>query len=161
MTAPANQGRNTKVSRMIHAPRAVIYRAFLEAEAVEMWLPPDGMRGEMHAFEPRVGGVFHLSLTYLEPQDSPRGKTSDDTDTVEGRFVELVPNEKIVQVFEFEADEPEFAGKMTITWSLTDANEGTEVSALCEDIPAGIRLEDNELGSRLSLRNLAKFVEGG
>jgi len=119
------------------------------------------MRGQLYTFEPHEGGAFRMSLVYVEPSDSPRGKSSEDTDTVEGRFVELLPHEKIVWVSEFESDQPDYAGEMRITWTLADAAGGTEVTVLCEDIPKGIRLEDNELGSRQSLRKLAAFIEGG
>ena len=159
MTKPSHKGRNTKVSQIIHAPREAVYRAFIEADAVAAWLAPDNMRGEVHIFEPREGGRFRMSLTYLNPEDAPHGKTSDATDTSEGKFVELRPNERIVQVFQFESEQSEFAGEMTITWSLEDADGGTKVTALCEDIPKGIRLEDNETGSQQSLRKLAKYVE--
>jgi uncharacterized protein YndB with AHSA1/START domain len=71
----------------------------------------------------------------------------------------LVPNEKIVWVVEFESQQQDLAGQMRITWSLTDANGGTDVTVLFEDIPAGISLEDNEIGSRQSLRKLAAFIE--
>ena len=101
-----------------------------------------------------------MSLTYMDQSDSGRGKSSADTDTFEGRFVELLHNEKIVWVTEFESDEPDFAGEMRITWNLADADGGTEVTVLCEDIPKGISLEDNEIGSRSSLRKLAEFVVG-
>jgi uncharacterized protein YndB with AHSA1/START domain len=154
-----SQDRSTQVSTIIKAPREQVYQAFLEPDAVAEWLSPDGMKGHVEIFEPRVGGKLRMSLTYLDQKDRPRGKTSEDVDTSEGTFVELIPNEKIVQVFEFESDQPEFAGEMRITWSLADANGGTEVTVLMEDIPKGIRLEDNELGSRQSLRKLAAFVE--
>jgi uncharacterized protein YndB with AHSA1/START domain len=153
--------RSTQVSTLINAPREVVYGAFIDPDAVVSWLPPDGMKGQIHAYEPRAGGAFRMSLTYINPQDSLPGKTSDDTDTVEGKFLELVPNEKIVQITEFESDDPDFAGEMRITWTLADADAGTLVTVLMENIPTGIRLEDNELGSRLSLRNLAAFVERG
>jgi uncharacterized protein YndB with AHSA1/START domain len=87
------------------------------------------------------------------------GKTSADTDTFEGRFVELVPYEKIVEVIEFESRDPRFAGEMKITTTFTDTNEGTNVTILCEDIPAGIGPEDNETGSKQSLQKLAALVE--
>ena len=161
MTQSSSKGRSTRVSRIIKAPREVVYQAFLEPDAVASWLPPDGMRGHIHAFDPRAGGRFRMSLTYLDRLDSPRGKTSEDTDTFEGRFVELLPYEKIVWVVEFESPQPDFAGEMKITWSLADAGGGTEVTALSEDIPEGIRLEDNETGSRSSLRKLAAFIERG
>ncbi|HLU11940.1 MAG TPA: SRPBCC family protein [Oceanobacillus sp.] len=151
--------RSTRVSWLINAPREVVYRAFLEPDAVASWLPPDGMKGQVHVLEPRVGGKFRVSLTYLNPEESLGGKTSEDTDTTQGRFVELIPNEKIVWMTEFESEQPEFAGEMKIIWSLADADGGTEVTVVCEDIPVGIRLEDNELGSKLSLQKLAAFVE--
>lgn len=152
--------RSTSVSTVIHAPRAAVYAAFLDPEAVATWLAPDTMRGQVEVFEPHAGGLMRMSLTYLDQADAGRGKTSADTDTFEGRFVELVPDEKIVQAFEFESDQPEFAGTMTITWSLADVDGGTEVTSLCEQIPPGIRLEDNETGTRQSLSKLAAFVEG-
>jgi uncharacterized protein YndB with AHSA1/START domain len=154
-------GRSTRVSQIVRAPREVVYQAFLEADAVVSWLPPEGMRGHIDTFDPREGGKFRMSLTYLNPKDSPSGKTSEDTDTVEGRFVELRPFEKIVWVTEFESDQPDFAGEMTITWDLTDADGGTQVTVICENIPRGIRLEDNETGSRSSLQKLAAFIEQG
>jgi uncharacterized protein YndB with AHSA1/START domain len=120
------------------------------------------MRGHIHTFEPREGGKFQMSLTYVDQLDTPRGKTSEDTDTFEGRFVELLPYEKIVWAVAFQSDQPDFAGEMTVTWNLAYVNGGdggTEVTVLCEDIPTGIRLEDNELGSRSSLQKLAAFIE--
>lgn len=160
MSELSSKGRRTQVSAIINAPREVVYGAFLEPGAVASWLPPDGMRGHIHVFEPREGGKFIMSLKYVDRLDTPCGKTSEDTDTFEGRFVELIPYEKIVWAAVFESEQPDFAGEMTITWTLTDAGGGIEVTALCEDIPAGISLEDNELGSRSSLRKLVAFVEG-
>jgi uncharacterized protein YndB with AHSA1/START domain len=157
----SDNNRSTSVSTLIKAPREQVYQAFLDPEAVAEWLSPDGMKGHVDIFEPHVGGKLRMSLTYLDQKDRPRGKTSEDVDTSEGTFVELIPNEKIVQVFEFESDQPDMTGEMRITWSLADADGGTEVTVLMEDIPQGIRLEDNELGSRQSLRKLAAFVEGG
>ncbi|HEX8228573.1 MAG TPA: SRPBCC domain-containing protein, partial [Chloroflexia bacterium] len=110
MTQPSNKGRSTRVSQVVKAPREVVYGAFLEADAVASWLPPDGMRGQIHTFEPREGGKFRMSLTYLDRLDRPRGKTSDDTDASEGSFVELLPYEKIVWAVEFDSDQPDFAG---------------------------------------------------
>ena len=161
MTEHSGKGRSTRVSHIIKAPREVVYQAFLDPNAVASWLPPDGMRGQIDTFDPREGGKFRMSLTYLDRQDSPRGKTSEDTDTIEGRFAELLPYEKIVWVVEFESQQAELAGEMKIVWNLADADGGTEVTALCEDIPKGIRLEDNEKGSRSSLRKLAAFIERG
>ena len=162
MTRPSNKGRSTRVSKVIKAPRELVYIAFLESDAVSSWLPPEGMRGHIHTFEPQEGGKFEMSLKYVDRLETPRGKTSDDTDTFKGRFVRLLPYSEIVWAVEFQSDQPDFAGEMTITWTLADADGvdgGTEVTALCEGIPKGIRLEDNEQGSRSSLQKLAAFIE--
>ncbi len=159
MTEPASRAASTYVSRIIHASPKAIYQAFLDRDAVATWLPPDGMTGDVHAFNAHEGGTFRMSLTYQDPRHSPGGKTSDNRDTFHGRFVELVPDERIVEIVEFESEDPAFAGQMTITWTLANVGAGTEVGVLCEDIPAGVRLEDNETGSRSSLQKLAAYVE--
>ncbi len=152
-------GAETRASRIIRAPRRTIYEAFLDADTLASWLPPDGMRGEVHAFEPREGGRFRLSLTYRDPRRASDGKTDGATDTVRGRFAALVPGEKVVWAVAFEAGNPAFGGEMTVTWALRDAEGGTEVTVLTEGLPPGVRPEDNEVGSRSSLRNLAALLE--
>jgi len=119
------------------------------------------MTAEVHVFDARQGGTYRMSLTYRDPRQSPGGKTSEDTDSFQGRFVELVADEKIVEAIEFDSSDPGFAGEMTMTTRLADADGGTEVTVLCQDLPAGIRPEDNEEGTRQSLRKLAALLEKG
>ena len=159
MTEASTSGGSTRVSRIIKAPRKTIYQAFLDPDAVAAWLVPDTMRSYIHTFDPREGGTFRISLTYQNPEDAQRGKTAADTDTYHGRFVKLVPYEKIVEVIEFESQEPGFAGEMTMTVTLADVEGGTQVSLLHENVPVGVRPEDNEAGSRQSLAKLAALVE--
>jgi uncharacterized protein YndB with AHSA1/START domain len=150
---------STKVSKMIQAPRAVIYQAFLDAEVLASWRAPENMKARVHAFDAREGGTYRMSLTYTDQKHSPGGKTSENIDTFQGRFIQLVPYEKIVELIEFESRDPKFAGEMKITTTFAEVGKGTEVTVLCEDIPIGIRPEDNELGCRSSLQNLATLVE--
>lgn len=162
MTEPPSERASTEVVDVIHAPRAAVYRAFLDPDAVAAWLPPDGMSGHVHRFEPREGGEVRISLTYDDPETSPGGaggKTTGDTDTHRGQFVELVPDEKLVERVEFESDDPAFAGEMRIVVTLAAVDGGTEVTYRCEDIPPGIRPADNEAGCRSSLRKLARLLE--
>lgn len=150
---------STIVSMLINAPRGKIYQSFLEPSVLAKWQAPDKMRCQVHHFEAREGGTFRISLTYLDPAHSQAGKTSEGTDTYNGRFVELVPDEKIVQAVRFESQSAEFAGEMRITSSLAEEGKRTRVTILCENIPRGIRREDNELGCWQSLKKLASLVE--
>lgn len=152
---------STEVSRVIKVPRKTVYQAFLDPKAVESWLPPDTMTGQMHAFEPREGGTIRMSLIYQNQQDAPggSGKSADDTDTFDGKVAELVPDRKIVWLTRFESDDAAFAGEMKIIWSLEDHPDGTKVTSRCENIPSGINLSDNEEGSRQSLQKLAELLE--
>lgn len=120
---------------------------------------PDGMTSHVHAFDPREGGSFRISLTYDAPTGA--GKTTAHSDTYHGRFVRLVPNEQIVEVVEFETADPAFQGEMTIRIDLADTEGGTEVSAVHEGLPRGLSTTDNEIGWQMSLAKLAALVEAG
>ena len=147
----------TRISRRVNAPRSKIYRALLDPRAVATWMVPTGMTSHVHAFDPREGGTFRISLTYDAPTGA--GKTTAHTDTHHGRFIELVPDEKVVEVVEFETADPALQGEMTITISLVDANGGTEIVAVHDRLPPGLSPADNEAGWRSSLAKLAAFVE--
>jgi len=148
---------STRVRQHINAPRAAVYRALLDAAAVATWMVPSGMTSEVHAFEPREGGVFRISLTYDTAVGA--GKTTAHSDTYHGRFVTLVPNERVVEAVEFETADAALRGEMTITISLLDADGGTDVIAVHDALPPGLSPADNETGWRMSLAKLAALVE--
>jgi uncharacterized protein YndB with AHSA1/START domain len=150
---------STRITRHINAPRGKVYRALLDAGAVAKWMVPDGMTSKVHEFNAREGGAFRISLTYVAP--TVTGKSSAHTRTTHGRFVKLVPNRKIVEVVEFETTDPAMRGEMTITYSLVDADGGTDLVALHDVLPKGLSLADNEKGWRMSLGKLAELVEAG
>jgi uncharacterized protein YndB with AHSA1/START domain len=152
--------RSTTVSRVINAPPEAVYRAYLDQDAVAIWLPPGAMKGVVHAFDGRERGAFSMSLVYPEDDTSARGKTSERTDTFQGRFVTLIPNRQVVWAVQFESTDPSFAGEMFVRTLLVPAGSGTEVTITCENIPRGVRLEDNEAGCRSTLDKLAAFLEG-
>ena len=97
--------RSTRITRRVNAPRAIVYRALLDARAVARWMVPTGMTSQIHAFDAREGGSFRISLTYDAPTGT--GKTTAHTDTFHGRFVRLVTNEQVVEVAEFETADPD------------------------------------------------------
>jgi uncharacterized protein YndB with AHSA1/START domain len=147
-------------SRIIKASPQSIYRAFIDAGALMSWLPPKGMKGRFDVYEPREGGTYRMILTYDEPGHSALGKTSAHSDVVRGRFLELIPDQRIVQLVTFESEDPAFAGEMTMTWTLTAVPDGTEVSICAENVPEGIVPEVHEAAFRSTLENLARFAEG-
>ena len=116
------------------------------------------MSSRVHAFDPREGGFFRVSLTYDAPTGT--GKTTEHTDTYHGRFVKLVPNEQVVEVMEFETADPELSGEMTVTTTLADADGGTDLLAVHDGLPPGLAPADNETGWREALARLAVLVEG-
>lgn len=152
---------STTVSRSIAAPRAVVYRALIDPQLLVRWRFPEGMRAEVHAFDAREGGAYRMSLTYTEPGDEGLGKSTSNTDTFEGRFAEVVENERVVELIRFSSPDPRFSGEMRMTTDLTDAAGGTTVTIRCDGIPAGIKPSDNEDGSRMALDNLARLMERG
>jgi uncharacterized protein YndB with AHSA1/START domain len=118
---------------------------------------PDQMTSRVDTFEAREGGAFRISLSYDVPTTA--GKTSARTDSFHGRFVKLVPDTEVVQTVEFETNDPAMQGEMTITYTLADADGGTDLVGLHENVPSGVPPADNELGWSMSMDKLAKLVE--
>lgn len=150
---------STRLRQRVNAPRAAVYRALLDPQAVATWMVPSGMTSRVYVFEAREGGAFRISLTYDTPTGT--GKTSAHTDTYHGHFVRLVPDEQVVEVLEFETDDDLMRGEMTITFTLSDGDGDTDILAVHEGLPPGLSPEDNEIGWRMSLEKLARLVEAG
>ncbi len=148
----------TTVSRHVKAPPAAVYRALVDPDAVAAWRVPEGMTSHVHEFDPREGGRFRVSLVYDDP--GAEGKSGGRTDTYRGHFARLVPGELVVEVLEFEADDDALRGAITMTTSLTEVGGGTEVVVRHEGMPDAVPRQDNELGTRMALDNLARLVEG-
>ncbi len=149
-------GARTRTSRIIKARPEEIYAAVMDPAALVAWLPPAEMTGRIHAFDGRVGGGYRMSLFYSPTERSSRGKTSEREDMFTVRFAELSPQSRIVETVTFHTADPAFLGEMTITVTLEAVSGGTEVTFLCENLPPGVRAEDNEAGARLSLEQLAR-----
>lgn len=149
--------RTTRVSYHIKAAREKVYRALIDPNAIKMWKFPDGMICHVHAFQGYEGGLFRISLTYSVP--AGKGKTTENTDTYHGRFLKLIPNEQVIEVDEFETEDAGLQGEMTITITLSDASDGTDILAVHDGLPLSLSSADNELGWRMALLKLAEYVE--
>jgi uncharacterized protein YndB with AHSA1/START domain len=153
-------GAWTRTSRVIKARPEKLYDAFLDPAALVDWLPPAEMTGRIHEFDARVGGGYRMSLFYPPGERAFRGKTADREDMVNVRFVELTPPRRIVEAVTFVTTDPAFLGEMTITATFDEVPGGTAVVLVSQNLPPGLRAEDNEAGSRLSLEQLARRFEG-
>jgi uncharacterized protein YndB with AHSA1/START domain len=148
---------STQVLRHVNAPRSVVYQALLSADAIAKWRVPEGMTSRVHEFDASEGGRYRVSLTYDAPGST--GKSTSHTDTYHGHFAKLVPNEQVVEVLEFETPDAALQGTMTMTTTLSDAGDGTDVVIAHDGIPDSVPREDNETGTRMALANLANLVE--
>lgn len=150
-------GRIDTVSKVIDASPQTLYQAFMDPNSLVKWLPLEGMRGEISLFEPVIGGIFQLTLIY-EDEYTFQGKTTENSDTLEGTFIELIPGKKIVEAGVFESDDPAFAGNMVMTWYFEEVVPGTKVTIIAENVPKSIKKEDYLEGVNSKLENLKRFA---
>lgn len=148
---------STTARIVVAADRAVVYAALLDPAAVARWRVPDGMTGEVHELDARVGGRIRMSLTYDDPASV--GKTDGATDTYAGTFVELVAEERVVEEVAFESDDPGLASPITVTTTLRDVLGGTEVEMRMDGVPDTVPRDQNELGTGMALDALARLVD--
>ena len=147
---------STTARVVVAADRATVYRALLDPDAVARWRVPDGMHGEVHELDARVGGRVRMSLTYDDP--SAAGKTAGATDTYAGTFTDLVEDERVVEEVAFETDDAGLGRPITVTTTLRDADGGTEVEMRMDGVPDAVPRADNETGTRMALDKLARLV---
>lgn len=150
--------RTDVASRVIAAPPAQVFAALLDRDALMAWLPPEGMTARFERFDPRPGGSYRLVLTYADASGAP-GKAAPESDVVEARYVDIVPDHRVVQAVDFVSDDPVFAGTMTMTWEVTAVEGGTRVDIVADAVPDGISAEDHATGLASSLANLAEHFE--
>ncbi len=137
-----------RLHRVLRAPPERVYRAFLNADAMVKWLPPNGFTGNVHHMDATVGGTFRMSFMNFTTQQSH---------AFGGEYLELVQNERISYTDTFDA--PNLPGTMKATISLRAVSLGTELNVVQEGIPEAIPVEACYLGWQESLVLLAKLVE--
>ena len=154
-----NGNRIDRADRMIATESERVFHAFVTASDLQAWLPPQGMAGEVHEFNPVEGGGYVMTLRHLSHQPAVEGKTTELEDKVCVVFDELRPYERIVQRVSFDTSNTAFAGEMRMTWTFAETSDGTQVRVACENVPAGIRPEVHQVGLNSSLENLARLLE--
>ena len=156
MTASMSNPETHHASRVILASPRAIFRALIDPEAIASWRPPKGMTARIGPFDPRPGGGYRMELLY---GDGVSGKSRPGADVIDGRFLELIAKERVVEAVRFETDDPNYLGTMTITTSLAPDRDGTRVSIVAANVPPGISAADHRLGMESTLKNLANFLE--
>ena len=137
-----------RLHRVLTTSPEKVYRAFVEADALAKWLPPNGFTCTVHQFEAKVGGTFKMSF---------RNFTTGGSHAFGGEYLELVPGERLRYTDRFE--DPNLPGRIQVTVTLKKVSVGTELDIVQEGLPDVIPLEACYLGWQESLRNLAKLVE--
>jgi uncharacterized protein YndB with AHSA1/START domain len=137
-----------RLHRVLQSPPERVYRAFLDANAMVKWLPPNGFTGQVHQLDAKVGGTYKMSFTNFFTSNSH---------SFGGEYLELIPNERIRHTDRF--DDPNMPGEMQTTITLKQVSVGTELNIVQEGVPAAIPAEACYLGWQESLRLLAKLVE--
>jgi uncharacterized protein YndB with AHSA1/START domain len=137
-----------RLHRVLATSPEKVYRAFLEADAMAKWLPPNGFACTVHHLDARVGGSHRMSF---------RNFTTGHGHSFGGDYIELVPNERLRYTDKF--DDPNLPGEMQVTITLKKVLVGTELNIVQEGVPDVIPVEACYLGWQQSLENLAKLVE--
>jgi len=139
---------SVRLHRFLKAPPERVYKAFLDPDAMVKWLPPHGFTGKVHQIDAKVGGSYKMSFTNFSTKQGH---------SFGGKYLELVPNERIRHTDKF--DDPNLPGEMQVTVSLKKIFCGTELSIVQEGIPSAIPVEACYLGWQESLLLLAQLVE--
>ena len=137
-----------RLHRVLATKPDKVYRAFIEADAVAKWLPPNGFTCTVHHLEAKVGGTHRMSF---------RNFTTGNSHSFGGEYLELVPGQRLRYTDKF--DDPNLPGEMKVTVELKQVSVGTDITIVQEGIPDAIPAEACYLGWQESLRNLAKLVE--
>lgn len=137
-----------RLHRVLRAPAERVYRAFVTAEAMAKWLPPNGFTATVHQIDARAGGTFRMSFTNF---------TTGQSHSFGGEYLELAPHERIRYTDRF--DDPNLPGVMHVTVTLRPVSCGTELNVVQEGIPEVIPVEMCYLGWQESLEALARLVE--
>jgi uncharacterized protein YndB with AHSA1/START domain len=137
-----------RLHRVLAAKPEKVYRAFIEADAMAKWLPPNGFACTVHHLDAKVGGAFRMSF---------RNFTTGQSHSFGGNYLELVPGERLRYTDKF--DDPNLPGEIQVTVTLKPVSCGAELNIVQEGIPDAIPVEACYLGWQDSLRNLASLVE--
>lgn len=134
--------------RVLRSNPERVYRAFLDADAMSKWLPPFGFTCKVHHLDARVGGTYKMSFTNF---------SSGNSHSFGGKYLELIPNERIHYTDSF--DDPNLPGQMRTTISLRPVSCGTDLTIVQEGLPEAIPVEMCYLGWQESLEQLTRLVE--
>ncbi len=137
-----------RLHRVLRASPERVYRAFLDADAMAKWLPPNGFTGKVHHVDAKVGGTYKMSFTNF---------STGQSHSFGGTYLALVPNERIRNTDNF--DDPNLPGEMQTTISLRRVSVGTELDIVQEGIPEAIPPEACYIGCQESLTLLTQLVE--
>ncbi len=145
------------MTRWVRAESDEVYQALLDPFAVAAWRVPNGMSAKIHEFDARKGGRFRISLHPDAAGEASR--SAEGTQTFRARFTRLLPGQLVVETIEFQSRNPRMDGILTITTELRDADGGTEVTMVYDDIPDAAQGAVDDVALQMALVRLAAWVE--
>jgi len=141
----------------LNASKSKVYQTLLDKNLIAKWKVPDDMNCIVHEYNPVENGVFRISLEYNNINEV--GKTIKNIDTYHGYFKKLKPYSEIIEIDEFESDNADMQGLMSITYILNELNGGTDLTILHDNLPIGVSLDDNMIGWEMALLKLSELLD--
>lgn len=151
----------SKTTRLIKATPDIIYNAFTNPAALEVWMVPGTMTGKIHSFDGSIGGGYTMSLYYPKGLNGQKGKSAANEDRYTARFITLDPYKRIVLGIQFDTGSRGFVGEMIMEVQLGRNGSSTQVTIIFTNLPLGVRPEDNAKGTEESLDKLERYLASG
>lgn len=146
-----------KASRVILATPRTIFRTLLDPETIPAWRAPKGMSARIEHFDPRPGGTYRMALHSSE--GGAEGRSGGDADIIDGEFIEILAEERIIENVRFDTAKLRLQGTMTVTTLLEPVKDGTKVTLTANDVLHGTSEFDHQEAMASMLKNLANFIE--
>lgn len=156
MDAGEQEERVDSTSRIILATPRVLFRTFLDPETLKAWRVPEGVEGGFSALDPRTGGGYRLDLRY---RDERHGISAAGADLIEGRFVDFLADERVLEDVRFLREDGSEAAAMTLETLIEAAQSGTKVTLRATGMPDAIGADEHREALAAALRRLAMLTE--
>ena len=149
----ASTERELVITRVIDAPRSLVFRAWTQPEHLARWWGPQGFTTIHCEMDVRIGGTYRFGMR------SPTG-----TDYWKrGVFRELVEPERVVFTFAWERADGTLDHELLTTVTFEEQGAGTRLTLHQTGFATAERRDDHVQGWTSALERLAEYLssQGG